>query len=304
MQRLVISLVTLFFSIANVQAEPLAMQEIGAGIYVHQGVHEDLSEDYHGDICNLSFIVGSKGVAVIDTGGSLKIGAKLHEAIRKVTALPILYVINTHVHPDHIFGNAAFLEDQAAFVGHTKLADAMELRKETYLRINNNWLGADFAGSEIIKPTMPVKGTLELDLGDRKLQVTAHPTAHTNTDITVFDSKTATFWTGDLLFVERTPSIDGNLKGWIAVIDQLKLVPAQQMVPGHGAIAKDWKTALDNEQRYLSTLLNDIRANIKKGESMEKAMDTAAASEKGKWVLFDIVNRRNVNTVYPSLEWE
>jgi quinoprotein relay system zinc metallohydrolase 2 len=304
MMRFFISAFTLLLAITPAQAEPLAMQEVGAGIYVHQGTHEDLSEGYHGDICNVGFIVGGKSVAVIDTGGSLKIGKRLHEAIRNVTALPILYVINTHVHPDHIFGNAAFLEDQAIFVGHAKLADAMELRKETYLRINNNWLGADFAGSKIIKPTMSVKDKLELDLGDRKLQLTAYPTAHTNTDITVLDSKTATLWAGDLLFVERTPSIDGDLKGWLAVIDQLKTVPAQQIVPGHGAIAKDWKTALDNEQRYLSILLNDIRASIKKGEVMEKAMDSAAASEKDKWVLFDIVNRRNVNTIYPSLEWE
>ncbi len=304
MQRLLISVFALLLTIMPAQAEPLAMQEIGAGIYVHQGTHEDLSEGYKGDICNISFIVGSKGVAIIDTGGSLKVGKQLHDAVRQVTTLPILYVINTHVHPDHIFGNAAFLEDNAAFVGHAKLADAMELRKETYLRINNNWLGAEFAGSEIIKPSVSVKDSLELDLGERKLLLTAYPTAHTNTDITVLDSKTATLWTGDLLFVERTPSIDGDLKGWLAVIDQLKTTPVQQMVPGHGPVVKDWKTALGNEQRYLSTLLNDIRASIKKGEVMEKAMDTAAASEKSKWVLFDIVNRRNVNAVYPSLEWE
>ena len=51
-------------------------------------------------------------------------------------------------------------------------------------------------------------------------------------------------------------------------------------------------------------LLADIRASIKKGESMESAMNTAAASEKEKWVLFDIANRRNVNILYPALEWE
>jgi Trm5-related predicted tRNA methylase len=54
----------------------------------------------------------------------------------------------------------------------------------------------------------------------------------------------------------------------------------------------------------LNALLTDIRASIKKGESMEKAMDTAAANEKDKWKLFNIANRRNVNTVYPALEWE
>jgi quinoprotein relay system zinc metallohydrolase 2 len=304
MQRLLPSVFVMLFFMSCARAEPLAMQEIGSGIYVHQGAHEDFSEGYHGDICNVSFIEGSKGVAVIDTGGSLKIGKQLHEAIRKVTALPILYVINTHVHPDHIFGNAAFVEDKATFVGHSKLADAMELRKENYLRINNTWLGAEFVGSEVIKPTMPVKDLLELDLGDRKLLLTAFPPAHTNTDITVLDSKTSTLFTGDLLFVERAPSIDGDLKGWLAVISQLKAVPATQMVPGHGPVVKDGKTALANEERYFSVLLNDMRASIKNGGTMEKAMDTAAAGEKEKWVLFDIVNRRNVNNVYPSLEWE
>jgi quinoprotein relay system zinc metallohydrolase 2 len=302
--RLIAGLFALMLMASYAHAEALPVTEIAPGIYVHQGAHEDLSEGYHGDICNVSFIVGDKGIAVIDTGGSFKVGQQLHEAIRKVSSLPILYVINTHVHPDHIFGNAAFIQDKPAFVGHAKLADAMERRRETYMRINSNWLGKDFAGSEIVKPTLLVQDQLELDLGNRKLQLTAYPTAHTNTDVTVMDSKTATLWAGDLLFVERTPSIDGDLKGWLTVIERLQAIPAQQIVPGHGAVVKDGKTALNNEQRYLSVLLNDIRASIKKGEVMEKAMDTAAASEKDNWVLFDIVNRRNVNNVYPALEWE
>ncbi|MEO8333109.1 MAG: MBL fold metallo-hydrolase, partial [Gallionella sp.] len=106
-------------------ADPLSVVQVAPGIYVHHGVHRDINIDYGGDICNIGFIVGSKGVAVIDTGGSPKIGAQLRAAIRKVTDLPILYVINTHVHPDHVLGNAAFKGDQPTFVGHEKLADAM-----------------------------------------------------------------------------------------------------------------------------------------------------------------------------------
>jgi len=302
-QRLIGSIALLLFA-SHVWAEALVMEKVTEHVYVHHGTHQDLSEGYHGDIANISFVVGTKGVAVIDTGGSLKVGQQLHEAIRKITPLPILYVINTHVHPDHIFGNAAFVQDKATFVGHSKLADAMERRKENYLRINNTWLGADFAGSELVKPGLIVENTVKLDLGERSLTITAYPVAHTNTDITVLDSKSGTLWTGDLLFIERTPSIDGDIKGWIAVIKQLKTGTANQVVPGHGPVIKDWKAAFDNEEHYLSTLLNDVRASIKKGEVMEKSMDTAAASEKDKWVLFDIVNRRNVNNVYPGLEWE
>ena len=289
---------------AQTVQDDFAIESLGNGIYVHHGKHLDIDTGYQGDICNISFVVGSKGVTVIDTGGSFKTGNKLREAIKKVTDKPILYVINTHVHPDHIFGNAAFLQDHAQFVGHEKLATAMQLRKETYDKLNIKYMGDDAKGSEIVKPTVQVKEPINLDLGDRTLTVTPYPNAHTNTDVSVIDSKTSTLFTGDLLFIERTPVIEGDIKGLIAVIDTLKTYPMKQVVPGHGPFTKDWVTALNNEQRYLNALLADIRANIKAGKSMSEAMDTAAAGEKDKWLLFDIANRRNVNTLYPALEFE
>ena len=281
-----------------------AIENVGSGIYVHHGKHLDIDDGYQGDICNISFVVGSKGVAVIDTGGSLKVGNQLRDAIKKVTPLPILYVINTHVHPDHIFGNAAFKQDKPQFVGHAKLGDAMQLRQEAYDKLNMRYLGADAKGSEIVKPTVFVKEPIDLDLGDRTLKITPYPNAHTNTDISVIDSKTSTLFTGDLLFIERTPVIEGDIKGLIAAIETLKTYPVKQVVPGHGPVAQDWIGALNNEQRYLNAVLTDIRATIKSGGDMGKAMDTAAAGEKDKWLLFDIANRRNVNTLYPGLEWE
>ena len=281
-----------------------AIEDAGDGIYVHHGIHQDIDEGYHGDICNASFVVGSKGVAVIDTGGSIKIGNQLRDAIKKVTDKPILYVINTHVHPDHIYGNAAFTVDKPQFVGHEKLETAMELRREQYTKLNAKLLGEDAKGSDLVKPTVAVKTKLEVDIGDRNLAITAHPVAHTNTDISVMDSKSSTLFTGDLLFIERTPVLEGDIKGLIAELEKFKSQPIKQIVPGHGAVTKNWKLAIKNEQRYLNVLLTDIRAAIKAGKSMNEAMDSAAASEKDKWLLFEIANRRNVNIIYPALEWE
>lgn len=297
---------------ANLQAEQhvhtstesFAVENVGDGIYVHHGQHLDIDTGYQGDICNASFIVGSQGVAVIDTGGSLKVGQQLRDAIRKITPLPVIYVINTHVHPDHIYGNAAFLADKPQFIGHDKLANAMETRRESYAKLNERLLHDDAKGSELVKPTLVVKTTLELDLGDRKLNLTAHPVAHTNTDVSVIENKAHTLFAGDLLFIERTPVLEGDINGLIAEIEKLKSSPAKQVVPGHGPVTKQWVQALNDAQHYLNVLLADIRASIKKGESMESTMETAAVSEKGKWKLFDIANRRNVNTIYPALEWE
>ena len=289
---------------ATNSANSAFLQAIGDGVYVHHGKHLDIDTGYQGDICNISAIVGSKGIAVIDTGGSLKVGIALRSAVAQISKLPILYVINTHVHPDHIFGNAAFIADRPQFIGHAKLATAMKLRQEAYDKLNVKYLGADAKGSEIVVPTLEVKDTLQLDLGDRTLKLTAYPPAHTNTDITVIDSKTQTLFTGDLLFTERTPVLEGDIKGLIAALDMLKTYEVKQVVPGHGAQTKDWQGAINNEQRYLNALLSDIRANIKRGISMSDTMNTAAAGERDRWLLFDVANRRNVNTLYPQLEWE
>ena len=295
--------------IVSNQADSFKVENVGNGIYVHHGEHLDIDTGYQGDICNVSFIVGNLGVAVIDTGGSLKVGNQLRQAIERVTDKPILFVVNTHVHPDHIFGNAAFVQAnennaKLQFVGHAKLPDAMELRREAYDKLNIKYLGIDAKGTEIVKPTLLVKEPIKIDLGGRMLTITPYPNAHTNTDITILDSKTDTLFTGDLLFIERTPVIEGDIKGLIAAIDVLKTYSVQQVVPGHGPVTRQWLQALNNQQRYLNTLLTDIRANIKTGKTMENAMDSAAESERNNWKLFEIANRRNVNTIYPTLEWE
>lgn len=302
--KLLVSLVFLLAA-ASVVAADFSLEQVADGVYVHHGVHEDLDDGYHGDISNIGFIIGSKGVAVIDSGGSLKTGQRLRAALREITTLPILYVINTHIHPDHIFGNAAFLADQPQFIGHEKLANAMELRKPAYLKQGQQLLHDDFAGSDIIKPTVSVAQSLVLDLGQRKLLLQAYPNAHTNTDLTVFDETSGTLWTGDLLFIERTPSLDGDIKGWLKALDQLQqLKNIKQAVPGHGPVTHDFSSALNHEARYLNLLLEDIRAAIKQGKTMEQTMDSAAQAESGNWQLFNAVNRRNINLLYPALEWE
>ncbi len=68
-----------------------ALEQPAPGVYVHYGEHKDLNTGYGGDICNSGFIVGSKGVAVIDPGGSIATGRRLREEIAKVTRLyPLL----------------------------------------------------------------------------------------------------------------------------------------------------------------------------------------------------------------------
>jgi quinoprotein relay system zinc metallohydrolase 2 len=285
-------------------AAPFSVEMIAPGVYVHRGQHKDLAPHYGGDICNISFVIGNNGVAVIDTGGSPAVGSQLRKSISKITAKPILYVINTHVHPDHALGNAAFKQDHPIFVGHSKLAETMAQRKEVYLRNQAEWVGKDAVGTELIPPTLAISTHDELDLGGRTLRLTAYPVAHSPSDLSVFDTASQTLWTGDLLFIERTPSVDGDVASWLEVIEQLRSIQTTRTVPGHGPATLQGSSALADEQRYLTTLLTDVREAIKQGRSMEETIATATQSERDKWLLFDITNRRNIARIFPMLEWE
>lgn len=104
------------------QAAALNISEVAPGLFVHKGHHALVSPENTGDISNLSIIVGKDAVAVVDTGGSITVGRGLRDAIKAITDKPVRYVINTHMHPDHIFGNAAFEADKPVFVAHHKMA--------------------------------------------------------------------------------------------------------------------------------------------------------------------------------------
>lgn len=303
---LMLCIAWLQLSALPVWSQPLALEKVADGIYVHRGLHEDLDEGYHGDISNISFVIGTRGIAVIDTGGSFKVGKQFLQSIRSVSSLPILYVINTHVHPDHIFGNAALIDAGTQFVGHHKLPEAMQQRQEAYMRINQQWLQEDFAGSDIVKPTLLVQDEMQLDLGQRILSLKAHAKAHSNSDLTVFDQQTATLWTGDLLFMQRTPSIDGDIKGWLTLHTWLNQVPAKHVIAGHGVLnpQQSWQQALQQQKDYLNALLSGVRAAIAKHSTLQQTMQSKEFAEKGQWQLFDIIHPRNINTIYPALEWE
>src|SRR5664279_4232854 len=82
-----------------------ALENPAPGVYVHYGQQAEMTPANFGDVANLGFVVGARCVAVIDTGGTYAVGQALRQAIRRVTAIPVCFVINTHVHPDHVFGN-------------------------------------------------------------------------------------------------------------------------------------------------------------------------------------------------------
>ena len=121
----------------------------------------------------------------------------------------------------------------------------------------------------------------------------------------MFDSRTRTLWLGDLWFVDHVPVLDGRLNGWLAGARRSsRAVPAALAVPGHGAPSRDWPAALAPQRRYLERLRDDVRAAIRRGQSLADVVNRIAADSAPQWRLLDSFHRRNVTAAYAELEWE
>ena len=282
----------------------LEVREVAPGIFLHPGLQEDMTAQNFAGIANIGFVVGEKCVAIIDSGGTKLLGEALRQAVKRRTDKPICYVINSHVHPDHVFGNAAFKDGKPVFVGHHKLPAAMAARGQVYRNALNRNLGAAAEGSEIVPPTLLVRDTLDLDLGGRTLKLKAWPTAHTDNDLTVYDPQTGTLWVADLLFVGHIPVVDGSIRGWLKVMGEIKGLAPERVVSGHGLIENGWNEAFDRQQGYLLAILDQTRAALKAKQTIQQAIATVGESERSKWLLFDLFNKRNVTAVYAEMEWE
>ena len=282
---------------------PFLVSRVAEGVFVHFGVHELMTDENEGATANIGFIIGDDSVAVIDSGGSVREGSRFLASIRSLTSKPIRYVINTHAHPDHLFGNAAFKREGAVIVGHRNVPRALSMRGQSYLGAFRRSMPEVMSEVELIGPQQLIEKETRLDLGNRVLTLHAWPAAHSDTDLTILDESTNTLFAGDLVFLQHIPVVDGSLRGWLTTLKQLTLIPARIVVPGHGPVAK-WPQAIDDEQRYLERLAQDCRALIASGASLAQAALTAGLTEKARWELFEAYNARNATAAFAELEWE
>lgn len=287
---------------------PLTVQEVAPGVWVHQGQQQAWMEARADDVANLSFVVGARCVAVIDSGGSPAVGEGLKQAVAKVTPLPVCYVISTHAHPDHVLGLGAFAggANPPQFVAHARFAAAVATRQRSWGNALQRDGGITLRPGDVVTPTLPVAAAaeLEIDLGNRKLTLRAWPTAHTDSDLTVLDLQTRSLFTGDLVFVGHMPVLDGKLKGWLAALAALRQMDVALAIPGHGAPSVQWAAMLAPQQDYLENLQRQVRNALRERRSLAQTVQDAALPAAGSWLLAEHFHRRNITAAYAELEWE
>ena len=308
-----LKLFLLFFLFYSKISNCFEVEEIADGIFVHYGIQEDANKSNHGDIANIGFIVGQKSIVVIDTGGTKFIGANLLKKIKTISNLPISHIVITHSHPDHFFGTESFLSQNAKIVGHEKLNRSLLSNFNFYKELQvNTTENLSLKNSKLVKADTIIKTNkvLNIDIGNRIIEIKAWKSGHTDNDLSVYDQKTKTFWSENI-FVGRTPSIRASILGWKKNLDEIKEMDIDLIVPGHGKVKKK-EEALKPIINYFERLIKQVRDFHKKNKSLQESINSELQNEiidskrvnPEKWELFTEYHYSNITKVYTELEWE
>lgn len=269
---------------------PFRLEQVAPGVYAAVAVPGS------GAGANAGFVIGDESVAVIDTFFSASAAEALMKEIRKVTPLPVRYVVNTHHHVDHVAGNAVFRNEGAVLIGERNMRGWV--RSEN-LRLFGTAISPERRAQieALVEPELGYTGELVLDLGRRPLVVRSLP-GHTGADSVVRVPDAAVLFAGDLVWRRSVPNlIDATVADWIETLEQLAdpAAPGKIVVPGHGSVGTAGDVA--DFRGYLTALRDAVARRLGAGldgTALQAAVVADLRTQYGDWAYFTSLAPRNV----------
>jgi cyclase len=244
---------------------------------------------------NAGFLIGDDGVAVIDTLASTEAANQLLAEIRKLTKLPVKFVINTHYHPDHVAGNRIFVDAGAVVLAQRNVR--AWIHTEPLKFFGNDIKPEQKAFIEALAPpTVVYDQVVDLYLGSREIHVRSVP-GHTGGDSVVLVPDAKTAFAGDLFWHNTLPNmIDASTKPWIDTLSTLaKTEAGYTFVPGHGDVGNAQDVAAFRD--YLATLqklVAEAQAQGKSGSALVEAILPTLTEKYGQWDFFKYFAQPNI----------
>ena len=272
---------------------------------IGDGVYAALGDDGGPAGSNAGFIVGRNGVVVVDTFTAVAPAKDLLAEIRKVTNLPIRYVINTHYHLDHVGGNAVFAEAGATIVAQRNVVGWERTENLKFFGANPTPERRALVEA-LVLPSKTYTDKLDLDLGGRTIRV-RFVLGHTGGDsvVLVKDKMTDIVFGGDMVWQKHLPNlIDASTGPWIASLDKLLADhPSATFVSGHGGVASpaDVKDFRD----YLAALRKSVakaQVNAKSDDELVAAVTAELKDTYGGWGFFNNFIKRDITFTAAELK--
>lgn len=277
---------------------PLTAQPVAENTWMVEGVKEELSTSNCGHIGNQAFIVTPSGVILIDSGSSPHFGEALKTLIAQHTAQPVRWVLNTHHHPDHFFGNAAFGEAQHLTLASTRTLMARD--RDALIDNVERLTGHSLEHSHIALPKVVEAG--EITLGNYPLTLFAM-SGHSGGDLVIMDHTTDVLFLGDMGFYQRAAATahSPSLQQWQEELNDLRTLNASTAVPGHGPSAPP-ETIIGQTTHYLEWLDQRLSDVASEGLGANHALAVELPDTFSTMALSEYEFTRSVMQLYPRYE--
>jgi len=284
----------------------MVVQQVGPHSYYVQG-QAGVATDNEGFISNAGFVVTDAGVVVLDALGTPSLAAKLRGLIRQVTDQPVVRVIMTHYHADHLYGLQVFKEEGAEvwapagareYLISPQAAERLEERQFSL----DPWVNED---TRLVPPDHVVAEDTEFTLGGVTFKISLLGKAHSDEDLTLFVVDDQVLFSGDIIFEGRVPYVgDANTKIWLAALASMQTGGLKALVPGHGPAASDPKGAVAATRDYVGYLRQMMGAAADELQDFDSAYAKVDWSRFEKLPAFEAANRRNAYQVFLTMEKE
>ena len=227
------------------------VKPIGPGLYAYISDNDSSA--------NSTFLIGNKGILVVDTGFDATEGTKLLRAIRSVSSLPVEYIVNTHYHRDHQGGNSV--------VGPSAVVISTDWTRERTLEIIQSQPPQEHP---LFRPAdVSFQEKLTVHLEPYSAEVYFPGKAHTSGDALVYFPHQHAIAAGDLFLKRSSPAMDvGSVENWIRALDHVLSLPVETVVPGHFELAG--RKELARFRNYLSDLFTQVEVLTRKGATLEE----------------------------------
>lgn len=279
--------------------EPAQVEQLADGVY---GLTT-------GGDPNTGFIVGERGVVVIDARATPALARETVARIREVTDKPIRYLVLTHYHAVRVLGASGLGAEH--IIAHRATRDLINERGQQDFESEARRFPRLFLDIQSVPglthPDICYESAMSLDLGDREIQLLWLGRAHTDGDTAVWLPAERVLFAGDLVEASAAPYCgDAFIQDWVGTLNNVRTLGAQVVIPGRGDAARGEAVgkAIDETTAYLTILRDTVRTAVRQEASLAETyreVEAALTPQFGTWAIFKHCLPFNTQRMYDEI---